>query len=65
MKVKLLADYRGVLTDEQFYEAGTYEIPKQMSKAHADALLAANRANEVKTVRRTRRKTTTKKSAKK
>lgn len=44
MKVKLLADYRGVLTDERFYEAGVRDIPEP----HAVALLSAGRAAEVK-----------------
>jgi len=66
MKIKLLVDYRGALTDEEYYLAGSYAIPADMPKAHATALVAAGRAIETKpAVRRVSRKTVTKASQKK
>ena len=47
MRIKLLADYRGVLTDERFYTAGEYAIPGDMPEAQAQALIAAQRAEEI------------------
>jgi len=58
MKVLLLTDYRGVLTNEQFYTAGSYAVPADMPKAHAAALVAAGRANVQKARRVSRKKTT-------
>lgn len=46
MKIKLLADYRGVLTGEEYYTAGTYAVPGEMPEGHAAALVAAGRAVE-------------------
>lgn len=46
MKIKLLVDYRGELTDEAFYPAGEYgdgDIPA----GHMRGLVAAGRAEEV------------------
>ena len=40
MKVNLLADYRGVLTDERFYPAGVHDLPSDQ----AEALVNAGRA---------------------
>jgi len=62
MVIKLTADYRGVLTGETYYTAGTYAVPGEMLEAHAAALVAAGRAvEEVKKVaavkRSTRRRT--------
>jgi hypothetical protein len=65
MKIKLLSDYRGVLTGEIWYPGGIYEIPLNMPQAHADALIEAGRAEVVPVeqpkqtpapARRTRRK---------
>lgn len=36
MKINLLADYRGVLTDEQYYQAGDYDFPEGMAQALID-----------------------------
>jgi predicted flap endonuclease-1-like 5' DNA nuclease len=33
MKIKLLADYRGVLTGEQFFTAGEHDLPGGMAQA--------------------------------
>ena len=33
MKVLLLADYRGVLTGEQYYEAGEHDLPAGIAQA--------------------------------
>lgn len=74
MKIQLLADYRGVLTDEKFYTAGEHEAGPGclLSEGQAKKLIADGRAEEIK-VRRvspkaktkvTRRKTTRKKAAK-
>lgn len=63
MKIKLTGDYRGILTDEQYYTAGIYSVPDGMSQKHANALLHAGRAAEVvekqKPVRRRTRKKAT------
>lgn len=57
MRIDLLSDYRGVLTNEDFYAAGQYDIPGMMPQAHAENLLKAGRAVEVKTpARRVSRK---------
>lgn len=37
MKVKLLADYRGVLTDEIFYKAGEHDLPADVGAALINA----------------------------
>ena len=37
MKVNLLADYRGVLTDERFYPAGVHDLPDGQANAMVDA----------------------------
>jgi hypothetical protein len=50
MKIKLLADYRGVLTDEEYYTAGVYDLPDEQAKALVDA----GRAETVKAARRKR-----------
>ena len=47
MIINLLADYRGVLTDENFYPAGKYQAPEGMPDDHAVALLEAGRAEDV------------------
>ena len=67
MKIKLLVDYRGALTDEEYYLAGSYAIPADMPKAHATLLVAAGRAIETKpaAARRVNRKTATKPRQKK
>ena len=43
MKIKLLADYRGVLTGEQFYTAGEHDL----EEGTASALVAAGRAEYI------------------
>jgi hypothetical protein len=43
MKIKLLADYRGVLTGEAYYKAGEHEMPEKV----AQALVKAGRATSV------------------
>lgn len=43
MKIKLLADYRGVLTAERFYTAGEHDFDENT----AAALVAAGRAEYV------------------
>lgn len=48
MIIKLAEDYRGVLTNEAYYLAGKYAVPGEMPEGHANALLAAGRAVEVK-----------------
>jgi hypothetical protein len=61
MRIDLLSDYRGVLTHEDYYPAGQYDVPGMMPDAHAEALLKAGRAVVVKTpVRRVSRKRTKK-----
>ena len=40
MKINLLSDYRGVLTNEQFYLAGEHDLSDSM----AQALIKAGRA---------------------
>ena len=40
MKITLLADYRGVLTNEVFYLAGEHDLPDRI----AQALIKAGRA---------------------
>ena len=42
MKITLLADYRGVLTNEVFYPAGEHDLPDGV----AQALIKAGRAIE-------------------
>lgn len=44
MRIRLTADYRGVLTGERFYQAGEYEAGDEMPPAHAAALVEAGRA---------------------
>lgn len=61
MRIIVLADYRGVLTEETYYTAGTYAIPGDMPESHATALVAAGRGvEEVQKARRTspKKKTT-------
>lgn len=48
MKIKLLADYRGVLSGEEYYPAGEYSVPDDMPQGVADALVAADRATAEK-----------------
>lgn len=43
MQIQLLADYRGVLTDEQYYLAGLY-ADGDMPETYAKALVRAGRA---------------------
>jgi hypothetical protein len=50
MKIKLLADYRGVLTDEEYYTAGVHDLPEEQAKALVDA----GRAEVAKVTRRKR-----------
>ena len=47
MKIRLLVDYRGVLTDEKYFVAGEYEAPGDMPEAYAKALIADARAEEI------------------
>ena len=47
MKIRLLADYRGVATEEHFYVAGEYEAGVDMPESHALALIADKRAEEI------------------
>ena len=51
MKIRLLADYRGQLTEEAFYRAGVYEVDKDIPEDFAKALIHAGRAVEVEAVR--------------
>ena len=44
MKIQLLSDFRGTITDEQYYVAGVYEGGVNMPPSHAQALVADNRA---------------------
>jgi hypothetical protein len=44
VKIKLLADYRGHLTNEQYYTAGEWDLPA----AIAGALVEAGRAVQLK-----------------
>ena len=44
MVINLLSDYRGVLTDEEYYTAGEYKTPGDMPDAHAENLVNAGRA---------------------
>lgn len=44
MRIKLLADYRGRLSGEQFYPAGEYDAPDQMPQEVAEGLVAHGRA---------------------
>ena len=44
MKIKLLVDYRGVLTHEAYYTAGQYSIPDDMPESYAKELVKAGRA---------------------
>lgn len=48
MKIQLLEDYRGKLTNEQYYTAGVYEEGGIMPLSHRQALVMAGRAVEVK-----------------
>jgi len=43
MKIELLADYRGVLTDERYYTAGEY-TQDNMPESYARVLVAQGRA---------------------
>ena len=67
MKVNLLADYRGVLTDELFYPAGVHNLPD----AQANDLVSAGRAELVVekkatvTVKKPARRASRKRTAKK
>lgn len=61
MKVKLLADYRGVLTGEAFYAAGEHELSDDM----AQALINGGRAELVKPAPKPAPKTVTKRAARK
>ena len=36
MKINLLADYRGVLTNEQYYLAGEHDLPAAVAQALVD-----------------------------
>lgn len=47
MRIKLLADYRGRLSGEQFYPAGEYDAPDQMPQEVAEGLVAHGRAELV------------------
>ena len=53
MKIRLLVDYRGVLTDEEYFTAGEYNVGPgyPISEAWAKALIADGRAEEIKTAR--------------
>lgn len=51
MKIKLLSDYRGVLTDEVYYRAGVLEVDVDIPEDHALALIHAGRAVEAEVVR--------------
>lgn len=44
MRIRLLVDYRGVLTEEEYYTAGEYIIPGDMPDAFAENLISAGRA---------------------
>ena len=44
MRLRLTADYRGVLTDEAYYRAGEYTAGQDMPTTHAKALISAGRA---------------------
>ena len=44
MKIRLLADFRGSITQERYYVAGEYEAGGVMPLAHAKALVADGRA---------------------
>lgn len=49
MRISLLSDYRGVLTDEEYFTAGEYEAGPglPMSEGMARALVSAGRAVEI------------------
>lgn len=47
MRIRLLADYRGRLSGEQFYPAGEYDAPDQMPQEVAEGLVAHGRAELV------------------
>lgn len=51
MKIRLLNDYRGQLTGEEFYRAGVLEVDKDIPEDFALALVHAGRAVEVEAVR--------------
>ena len=53
MKITLLHDYRGVLTDEVYYRAGVLEVDVDIPEDHALALIHAGRAQEAEAVRAT------------
>lgn len=53
MKIKLLSDYRGALTEETFYRAGVLEVDVDIPVDHALALIHAGRAVEAEAVRAT------------
>ena len=36
MKINLLADYRGILTNEQYYLAGEHDLPAGIAQALVD-----------------------------
>lgn len=44
MKIQLLNDFRGSITNERFYVAGEYEVGVDMAPAHAQALVDDGRA---------------------
>jgi len=48
MKIKMLIDYRGVLTGEHYYSAGVYDVPDGIPPDHAEALIGAGHAIEQK-----------------
>ena len=53
VKIKLLSDYRGALTEETFYRAGVLEVDVDIPVDHALALIHAGRAVEAEAVRAT------------
>ena len=53
MKIKLLSDYRGVLTEEVYYRAGVLEVDVDIPEDYALALIHAGRAVEAEAVRAT------------
>lgn len=46
-----MADYRGHLTEEAYYQAGVLEVDKDIPEDHAIALLHSGRAVEVEVVK--------------
>ena len=61
MRVKLLQDYRGVLTGEAFYAAGEHELSDDM----AQALVNDGRAESLEPAPKPASTTITKKAARK